>query len=578
MKGLALPVIIVVVAGAVAGLGALAGLGGATVLAALTALFCLLAAFGGPLRADLRLLAGFAPALVFGAGVPRLLGEVSEWAAIGLLTVVVFAAGLLPVLGRRYVTVGLGLGMSSVFGYGFQLTGSASAAQVLGAPALAVGVAIVLRVLAGLRDPGKPVREALADLLEGTGSAEQAARQWFGDRPRRWTAQVLAQTLRYRAARGVLEERGIPVDSASDEASRLASLVRARSTSDSSFSAPAAPNDLPGATREWFTSMWDALGAIHRAATTRDESTVEVPRGLHRRVLDAELRGALSWKSAQLRHAVRVALGMFAALAVARLRPGDPLTLSFLMATFAIMQPEWRDSLSKAWQRIAGSAGGAVVLALVIWLLPPSALLPVGLVAMLAGFPFMTSKPVLFNGCVVLMSVGVNAANRHLDPAPVLLEYLLLILLSAMIGLLFGFAAVPGVRKPSPAERLATAVADTRAMLAGLADSLRGKADPRDLGRLFRQSARSQQDLLAAEPGSAEPTAPQRDSLEETADALRALHTTAVAIALPGQRHAALAEPISALLANKPTSYTPEDDEQRLLLTSLSTNLNALPR
>ncbi|MGC7100494.1 FUSC family protein [Amycolatopsis lurida] len=576
MKGLALPVIIVVVAGGVAGLGALAGLGGATVLAALTALFCLLAAFGGPLRADLRLLAGFAPALVFGAGVPRLLGEVSEWAAIGLLTVVVFAAGLLPVLGRRYVTVGLGLGMSSVFGYGFQLTGSASAAQVLGAPALAVGVAIVLRVLAGLRDPGKPVRDALAELLEGTGSVEQAARQWFGDRPRRWTARVLAHTLRYRAARGVLEERGVAVDSV--EADRVASLVRARSTSDSSFSAPAPPDDLPGGTREWFTSMWDALGAVHKAATTRDESTVEVPRGLHRRVLDAELRAALSWKSAQTRHAVRVALGMFVALAVARLRPGDPLTLSFLMATFAIMQPEWRDSLSKAWQRIAGSAAGAVVLALVIWLLPPSALLPVGLVAMLAGFPFMTSKPLLFNGCVVLMSVGVNAANRHLYPAPVLVEYLLLILLSAMIGLLFGFAAVPGVRKPSPEERLATAVADTRELLAHLAATLRGDADPRELARLFRRSARSQQDLLATEPGSAEPTAPQRDSLEDTADALRALHTTAVAVALPGRRHAALADPITTLLAGQPTPYTPEDDEQRLLLTSLSTNLAALPR
>ncbi|AXB43922.1 FUSC family protein [Amycolatopsis albispora] len=572
MKGLALPVLVVVVAGGVAGLGALAGLGPATVLAALTALFCLMAAFGGPLRADLRLLAGFAPALVFGAGVPRLLGEVSDWAAIALLTAVVFVAGLLPALGRRYVTVGLGLGMASVFGYGFQLTGAASAAQVLGAPALAVGVVVVLRLLAGLRDPGKPVREALAELLAGGGSAEQATRLWLGDQPRRWTARVLAQTLRYRAARRVLEERGVVTEEAATEADKLASLVRSRSTSDSGVAAPS----LTGPADEWHSRMREALSEIHRAATHRGESTVEIPRGLARRVLADELRGALSWKSAQLRHAVRCALGLFVALAVARLRPGDPLTLSFLMATFAVMQPEWRDSLRKAWQRVAGSAGGAVVLALVLWWLPPSALLPVGLVAMLAGVPVMASRPVLFNGCVVLMSVGVNAANRHLDPAPVLVEYLLLILLAVMIGLLFGFAAVPGVRKPGAPERLATAVADTRALLSRLADTLRGDADPRELASLFRQAARSQQDLLAAEPGSAEPTGPQQESLEQTAEALRGLQTTAVAIALPGPRHASLAEPITELLAGHTPTDTPTDDEQRLLLTSLTTHLTAL--
>jgi hypothetical protein len=55
-----------------AGLGVLAGLGGATVLAALPAMFCLIAAFGGTLYADLRLLGWFGPVLVLGwAGSPR---------------------------------------------------------------------------------------------------------------------------------------------------------------------------------------------------------------------------------------------------------------------------------------------------------------------------------------------------------------------------------------------------------------------------------------------------------------------------------------------------------------------------
>ncbi|WP_321167118.1 hypothetical protein [Amycolatopsis japonica] len=189
MKGPGLLVVLLVVLGGVSGLGFLLGLGNAAVLAALTALFCLIAAVGGPLWADLRLLAWFAPALILAVGVPRLLGAVSQWAAIGLLVAIVVVAGLVPVLGPRFVTVGLGLGMASLFGYGFQLTGTASAGQILGAPAIAVGVVILLRVLMGAKDPAKPTRDALADALS-TGTSEtqvRAARLWLADRPRRWT-------------------------------------------------------------------------------------------------------------------------------------------------------------------------------------------------------------------------------------------------------------------------------------------------------------------------------------------------------------------------------------------------------
>ncbi|WP_181771020.1 FUSC family protein [Amycolatopsis pittospori] len=592
MKGPGLLIVVLVVLGGVSGLGFLLGLGNAAVLAALTALFCLIAAVGGPLWADLRMLAWFAPALILAVGVPRLVGEVSQWAAIGLLVVIVVVAGLLPVLGARFVTVGLGLGMASLFGYGFQLTGTASAGQILGAPALAVGVVLLLRVLMGVKDPAKPTREALADAL-ATGTSEKqerAARLWLADRPHRWTARVLGGAFRYRAATGLLEIRrkrlnnneiGETLEAAQEEAVRLAEAVRA----------PQAPEDvepvhrkelagLPGATERLVTALWDSLETVRAAATDRDESRVDVPKGLRRELRRIELGGALSWQSPQFRHALRCGLGVALALVVASFRPGDPLTVSFLLGTFAIMQPEWRDSLSKAWQRIGGSLGGAVVLALVLWLLPQGFLLPVGLVALLGGFSVMQTRPTIFNGCMVLMSVGMNATTKHLDPRYVLVEYLLLMILAGAIALLFGFAAIPGVPKPGPAERFGTAVDATRALLGSVGRKLRGDdVDPRTLGREFRAAAIAHHGLLAAEPGTKEPAPGQRDALENAAEALRGLSVTASSLLLrPGSAGvaAAVEEAARALGTEDPAEIpvpADADEEQRLVLDTIAADV-----
>ncbi|MFI6302724.1 FUSC family protein [Amycolatopsis thailandensis] len=589
MKGPGLLVVLLVVLGGVSGLGFLLGLGNAAVLAALTALFCLMAAVGGPLWADLRLLAWFAPALILAVGVPRLLGAVSQWAAIGLLVVIVVVAGLLPALGALFVTVGLGLGMASLFGYGFQLTGTASAGQILGAPALAVGVMLLLRILMGAKDPAKQTREALADaLVEGT--QEHAAKLWLADRPRRWTGRVLGGVLRYRAATGLLEIRrkrvnhreiGQTLAAAEEEAARLAEAVRN----------PVAPDDvepvrreepagLPGATAKLVTALWDSLETIRTAAAERDESRVDVPKGLRKELRRIELSGAFSWQSPQFRHALRCGLGLALALVVASFRPGDPLTVSFLLGTFAIMQPEWRDSLGKAWQRIGGSLGGAVVLTLVLWLLPQGFLLPIGLVALLGGFSFMQTRPAVFNGCMVLMSVGMNATTRHLDPRYVLVEYLLLMVLAGAIALLFGFAAIPGVPKPGPVERFESAVGATRVLLGSVGRKLRGEdVDPRTLGRDFRAATVAHQGLLAAEPGTKEPAPGQRDALENAAEALRGLSITSSSLLLlsgPADVADAVDEAARTLGTDEAAEIPVPpnaDDEQRLVLDTIAADL-----
>ncbi|WP_409463893.1 FUSC family protein [Amycolatopsis sp. GA6-003] len=577
---------ILVVVGGTAGLGVALGLGATAILAGLTALFCFIAATGGPLRPDLWLLAAFAPAVVLGGAGPRLLGEVSPVASIALLVLVVFAAALVPALGPRYVTVGLGLGMASVFGYGFQLSGTASPAQIVCAPALAVAVVFVLRLLMGLGDPGKPTRTALADALAGPdrASAERAVRLWVTDRPRAWQARVLAGGARYHGTAALLRDRlrafdeaqaaavTRVLDAADEQVAALAEAVRAKTVSDPPEIERSAPDvALPGDTSALLDEAWAGLSAVREAALRRDESIVDFPRHLVREALRREATGVFSWRSAQLRHAVRCALGMLVAAVIAAFRPGDPLTVSFLMTTFALMQPEWRDTLAKAWQRAAGAVAGAVVLAVALWLLPPGALLPLGIVALLVGFPFMQVQPMVFNGCMVLMSVGMNATTRHLDAVSVLMEYLLLVALAVVIGLLFGFAAVPGVPKPSVAQRFSDAVEETGELLAAVAERLRGGGGRREVGLRFRAAARTHQDLLSPEPGSREPSAEQREALEEAGQGLRGLAASAGALLQrDGQSPAmaSFAEAAAAALAGSrelPARPVEADEEERLL-------------
>ncbi|WP_134728613.1 FUSC family protein [Amycolatopsis nivea] len=577
---------VLVVVGGTAGLGVALGLGGTAVLAGLTALFCFIAATGGPLRPDLWLLAAFAPAVVIGGAGPRLLGEVSPVASIALLVLVVFAAAVVPALGPRYVTVGLGLGMASVFGYGFQLSGAASPVQIVCAPALAVAVVFVLRLLMGLSDPGKPTRTALADALAGPdrASAERAVRLWVTDRPRAWQARVLAGGARYHGTAALLRDRlrafdeeqaaavSRVLDAADEQVAELAEAVRAKTVSDPPEIERVDPDvALPGDTAALLDEAWAGLFAIREAVLNRDESIVDFPRHLVREALRREATGVFSWRSAQLRHAVRCALGMLVAAVIATFRPGDPLTVSFLMTTFALMQPEWRDTLAKAWQRAAGAAAGAVVLAVALWLLPPGALLPLGIVALLVGFPFMQVQPMVFNGCMVLMSVGMNATTRHLDAVSVLVEYLLLVVLAVVIGLLFGFAAVPGVPKPSVAQRFSDAVSETGELLASVAERLRGGGGRREVGLRFRAAARTHQDLLSPEPGSREPSSEQREALEEAGQGLRGLAASAGALLQrDGQSPtmASFAEAAAGALAGSgelPPRPSEADEEERLL-------------
>ncbi|MET0134378.1 MAG: FUSC family protein [Kibdelosporangium sp.] len=561
-----------VVVGGTAGLGTLLGLGNATILAGLTALFCFMAANGGPLRPDLKILAGFAPAVVVAGAAPRLLAEVSQAAAITLLVVIVFGACLVPALGPRFGTVGLGLGMTAVLGYGFLLTGAASAGQIIGAPALAVAATLVLRLLMGVKDPDRPTRAALADALTD-GSAEQAVRLWISDRPKVWQTKVLTAGARFRSATAVLADRKRvldadraaalrrTLDSAMAQMTGLAGAVRAKST----------PDDLPEIEPAAHTGqyleddLWDSLRAVRGAVIERDDSVMDTQPHVLRAALWWEVTGALSWRSAQLRHALRCALGVLVALLVARSRPGDPLTMSFLMATFAIMQPQWRDTLSRASERVLGSLAGAAVLAILIWLLPQSTLLPVALAAMLVGFSVMQSQPLIFNACLVLMTVGMYTAAHGFDPAGLVIEYVVAMALAVAIGLLFGFAAIPGVRRTSR-QRFDDAEKATKDLLDAVAD----RAGRSELALRLRTAARSYQDLVV--PGNRKPTDARAQAIDEAEEGFRGLATSTLTMVGRDMRDLAR-EAARALGEGNEITTQPQDDEQRLVTDMVTADL-----
>ncbi|MEV0705264.1 hypothetical protein AB0I53_46160 [Saccharopolyspora sp. NPDC050389] len=109
----------------------------------------------------------------------------------------------------------------------------------------------------------------------------------------------------------------------------------------------------------------------------------------------------------------------------------------------------------------------------------------------------------------------------------------MLILLALVIGLVFGFAAIPGVPKPGINERFASARDAIRNLLAQVADVHRGAGpDPHELAQRFHTAVRAQQELVTATPGSRQPRPDQREVLDTAYGSLRGLFHQATALVL----------------------------------------------
>ena len=417
-------------------------------------------------------------------------------------------------------------------------------------------VALVVRVLFGAGDPREETRLRIAGVLDARRpDVSGALETWVSDGRPTWLGQVLDGAVRYRIGlqeteREVRTRSERPAEPAAERpsaagveplrrrAAQLAEQVRAKDpdlsadggnvsgaadvsdaadAADVSDAADAAgvaddeaaprPTAATGAPDPSENAVSTAAGTasagldqVAAALAHRDDSTA-TPHAQERELYRAARRPTWRARSTYVRHAVRTALGMLIMLVItATLRPGDPLVATVLLAAFAILQASWSESLARARPRLVGVVVGALVAFGVFLFAPAAALLPVSLVALVVGLWVITDRPAIGNGCMVLVSVGLNVSTRHLDPVGTLVEYTVLMLAAVFVSLVLGFVVVPGPRLPSLDRRIHAAWHATGEALAEAGP--RAAAGPDSKGRnsalvrALREASAARADLL----------------------------------------------------------------------------------
>jgi hypothetical protein len=506
------------------------GAGAVGIIGGLTGLFSLVAFMGGPLRADLRVAAWLGPLLVVAAAVPRLVAETSRPAAIALVVLLGFVAALLPLLGERYATAGLGLGMTTVFGYGYAPQGGADHRQVIAAAVAGVVVAVLLRTAMGISDPSKPTRERVAAVLvadDPNAVTATAFRTWLGDGRQRWLADALEGASRFRLALHTAELTGAgsPADVAAlrQRAEDLAERLRTRPGRAQAASAPSTPSSEPPATPATADPRGDAaraLDMVEQALKGHDSTAVRLDRGPRHRLQDAVLHPSARLRSVQVRHAFRTALALLVMLLVTSgLERGDPLVSTALLTTFSILQASWRDTVSKARNKIIGLVAGSLTVAVVLLVVPPRYLTAVAAVALCLGLWYIVTRPALGGALMVVVSVGFDSVTRDLDPVDLLAQYVGLTACAVLVGVVLGFAVVPGFRPPPLRRRVEAATTTTATALRAGATSGGPSLPPEEVA-LLRDAAQQQDELV---PDREHLDDRQLDELDALRSALRDL-------------------------------------------------------
>ncbi|KZM33476.1 FUSC family protein [Oerskovia enterophila] len=484
------------------------GAGPVGIIGGLTGMFALVAFMGGPLRADLRIAAVMGPLLIFAAAVPRLVAETSRPAAIALVVVLVFVAALLPLLGPRFGNAGMGLGMTTVFGYGYAPMGGADHRQVIAAAVAGVAVALVLRILMGISDPSKQTREQVAAVLvadDPSSATATAFSTWLSDGRQRWLADALEGASRYRLALHTahLTAAGDPDDTVLRErAHELAEEMKAKPRRGEPVKAPS-PSQASAVTEPPFTDAARALDSVGQAIQERDTATVTLDRDRRHQLQDAVLHPAARLQSIQFRHAFRTALAVLLMLLITSgLERGDPLVSTALLTTFSILQTSWSGTVAKTRNKIVGLVSGSLTVAVVLLVVPSRYLTLVAVVALCLGLWYIVTRPALGGAFMVVVSVGFNSVTRDLNAVDLLTQYVVLTLSAVLVGVVLGFAVIPGFRPPPLRRRIETATEATATALRASSERS-GPQQPEEIA-LLRDAVRLQDELV-----------PDRDRLDD---------------------------------------------------------------
>src|SRR5664280_218067 len=200
-----LMIIVLGLIGLGAGVAGIVGLGPSSILAGLTALVLAFACFGGSLRADLLLLARFAPLMVVATSVPRLLAPDHPWIAIGVVVLFVLLAA--PAAYRRPALPRTGHGRrpgnDTVVRDGAQGVGQRATDRAGGGRRRGRHPRDPIR--RGDRGPvvpgAHPGRRGADDRRPQIGPAYTT---WLRDRPVRWIGEVITAGPAYHMARSTI--------------------------------------------------------------------------------------------------------------------------------------------------------------------------------------------------------------------------------------------------------------------------------------------------------------------------------------------------------------------------------------
>ncbi|WLP90765.1 FUSC family protein [Gordonia sp. NB41Y] len=472
------------------GIGYSASLGKASVLGAMVGLFCVMATFGGSLGSDLRRLAWLAPLTVFAACVPRALGNWNSFAGVLVLILVIFGLSLFPAVIPKFRLLGLGVGYAAVAGYGIALPAGTSELHIVMAVLLGLAIAVAVRVLAGISDPTKPTRVAVATPLRTSDfTTVDIIRSWMVDRPSTWTTTVLTESLRFRRAVDLLraqaarpttqtpEKLGIAaaLTAVTADAAAVADLVEAhhpdghphtkQDSADDSSSRPALtdnptiPDDprLTPASRALVATAEGHLDTIRQAATNRDTTPLPQVKELRSAFLRARVTAAIRPDSPELHQGLAKAVGILAAWGTG-LQVAQPFFANtFFNAVVSMLQPTWTETLRRIGYRLLGCAIAIVLVVLAAVWLPEAMMALIAVIGLFALTWFMFSHPIVSNAGGVAMTVALTATTRHLDPLSTLVHVILMLLVAGVIVLLVSLPSVLRSRRTTVQDALSSA-------------------------------------------------------------------------------------------------------------------------
>jgi hypothetical protein len=465
----------------------LLGLGHVRIFVALVALYIAMGSFGGTLSADLRAILLYGAALMVFVAAPLLVANWSPSAGAALFVLAIGACGIIAALGERYAPVRLGIGLVTVYSFGYQTIRSIASLDIIAGSFVALGIVVVLRLCAGIPDPDGPLRRSIGDVLvdSSRGAALAAASSWLRGPSRKWSGSSLVGAVQFRSAmwtitRGLSrlgEDRAGSLRAILSRveviASVLAGAIRSRRPDVAAVHGSMTRLDelveqLNDVDPSEGHAMRDALEGLRRVAAstlTRESVIVVEARSIRRAHAVGSVRAAVSFNSDYFRTALRAMVTVAVALVVVESANQPAFALPLLMGAYGVLQPTFTRSLREARRRTLGVVFGALIAILIVSTASNQAATVLSVVALIVAFAYLASSIAVFMGGLVA-SLTINLAPAlHVDPVRYAVGYAIAVMIGAALATTFGHLTIPVQTRERRLRTLQRAMAATATAL-----------------------------------------------------------------------------------------------------------------